>query len=458
MSESGKKNILAERTLMERRRFLGHSAAAGLAAGATAASADRVRGANRRVRLALIGCGGRGRNVARHMNALDGVEYVATCDVYATNADRARQELNPGADTYRDFRRVLEREDIDAVHIATPDHWHAIPVVLACQAGKHVYVEKPLSHNIAEGQAMVRAARASRRVVLTGTQQRSAPHFAELAELVRNGPIRDVRFVRVWNFANLAPDGIGTVPDSEPPSDLDWDFYLGPAPRVPFNHKRFLGTYRHFTDYAGGRITDYGVHRFDTVHQIMGEDRPLTISASGGRRVVKGMGDQPDLLQVTYEYPGFVLSYEACEFNAHGLGGRSTAGMSYYGASGQENRPNGMAFYGSNGAIFADRIGYEIIPEDKAASGEPGLKRRHRNVTRSTHLHAAHFIRCIRDGEQPRSDCQVGHRSTNIAHLGNIALRTGHKLRWDGEREDFIGDPEASKMLARQARKPWDLI
>lgn len=442
---------------MQRRNFLRTTATAGFA-GMSAASAERVLGANQRVRLALIGCGGRGRTVARNMSQVDGAEYVATCDVYDTNAQRARSELNPKARTYRDFREVLEQNDIDAVHIATPDHWHAIPTVLACQAGKHIYVEKPLAHNILEGKAMVEAARNSKVIVLTGTQQRSAPHFAELEQIVQSGQVKDIRYVRVWNYANRAPDGLGTEPDSDPPADLDWNFYLGPAPNVPFNRKRFLGSFRSFRDYATGRITDYGTHRFDTVHQIMGAERPLTVSASGGRFVVKGMGDQPDLQQVTYEYPDFVLSYEMCEFNAHGLGGRSTPGMHYYGAAGLENRPNGMAFYGSNATIFADRIGYEIIPEGNFSSVPGALKRRHLNVERSTDRHAAHFIRTIRDGEKPNTDCLTGHRSTIVPLLGNIAMEVGRKLRWDSVKEDFIGDPEASRLLGRKARKPWDMI
>ena len=442
---------------MKRRSFLQTTATAGFA-GMSAASAERVLGANRRVRLALVGCGGRGRNVARNMIKVDGAEYVATCDVYDTNAKRAQQELNPEAKTYRDFREVLERKDIDAIHVATPDHWHAIPTVLACQADKHVYVEKPLGHNILEGKAMVAAARNSKKVVLTGTQQRSAPHFAELAEIVRSGQIKDIRYVRVWNYANRAPDGLGTEPDSNPPADLDWDFYLGPAPKVPFNRKRHLGSYRFFRDYAGGRITDFGTHRFDTVHQIMGAEKPISVAATGGRRVIRDMGDQPDLQQVTYEYPDFVLSYEMCEFNAHGVGGRSTPGMQYYGAGGIENRPNGMAFYGSNGTIFADRIGYETFPEDKFAEGPHALKRRHVNVKRSTDRHAAHFIATIRDGEKPRCDCLTGHRSSIIPMLGNIAMEVGKKLRWDADKEDFIDAPEASRLLGRKARKPWDMI
>jgi predicted dehydrogenase len=239
---------------------------------------------------------------------------------------------------------------------------------------------------------------------------------------------------------------------------LDWDFYLGPAPAVPFNVKRFGPSYRFFSDYAGGRITDFGIHRFDTVHQIMGEDQPLSVSATGGRFVVKGMGDVPDLMQVTWEYPSFVLSYEMCEFNDHGTGGRSTPGMQYYNAQGRENRPNGMAFYGSNGTILADRIGYEIIPEDKHAGRPDALIRQHKNAPNSTESHARHFIACIREGAEPICGPEVGHRSSLAAHLGNIALRLNRKLHWDPKHEDFKNDRQASGLLGREARAPWDLI
>jgi len=420
----------------------------------SAASAQRVLGANNRVRIGLIGSGGRGRYVANFMRQAPNVEFVATADVWKDNAESARQWAGGDAQAYADFRKLLERKDIDAVLVGTPDHWHAIATILACQAGKHVYVEKPLAHNIREGRAMVEAAKRYKRIVQAGTQQRSAPHFREVAEILRSGEIGPVHFVRVWNFSNMLPDGIGKVPDQPAPEGLDWDMYCGPAKLVPYNPKRHLSTYRWFWDYAGGTITDYGTHRFDTIHQIMGVDAPKAVSASGGRYVLKDAGEMPDVLQVTYEYPTFVMSYEACNISAHGLGGR-TQGMRYYNARGMEDRPNGMAFYGTGGALFTDRVGYEIYPDGKSSSK---AERRHKNTTDATSLHAVNFVDAIRGDKPPNAPVEIGHRSTIIAHLGNIAYQTGRKLRWDADREEFAGDREANKLLGRDARKPWNLV
>ena len=200
------------------------------AAGWTAGSYARIAGANRRVRLGLIGCGGRGLYDAGFMQELPDVEVAAACDVWLSLADKARAAAGGAAVAVQDFRAVLARKDIDAVVVATPDHWHAAVTILACEAGKHVYVEKPLAHNIGEGRAMVEAARRTGRIVQVGTQHRSAPHLAEAAEIIRGGELGPVHFVRVWNFANMSPDGIGHVPDGTAPADLDWNLYLGAAP------------------------------------------------------------------------------------------------------------------------------------------------------------------------------------------------------------------------------------
>ena len=439
---------------MQRRRFLTGTLRATGAATLLAPAAQRALGANDRVVVGLIGCGGRGRYVAELMRESPGVEYAAAADVYLPNAEEARLWAGPKAQAYQDFRRLLDRKDIDAIHIATPDHWHAIITVLACHAGKDVYVEKPLSHNIREGRAMVDAARRYNRIVQAGTQHRSSPHFREVERIVQSGALGKVNWVRVWNYVNMFPQGIGHEADSAPPEGLDWDFYLGPAPYVPFNRKRFLVTYRWFWDYSGGYITDFGTHRFDTVHQVMGVSAPKTVVASGGRFSLRDDGEIPDVIQVTYEYPGFVLSYEACLLNGHGLGGR-TPGMKYYNARGAEDRPNGMAFYGTNGALFADRIGYEIYPEPKPVRA---LEPTHMNTTDATRLHAANFIECVRTRNKPAAEVEIGHRSTTVAHLGNIAFKTGKKLHWDAGTEEFRDDGEASKLLSRAARKPWDLI
>jgi predicted dehydrogenase len=458
---------------MQRRQFLKRVAQTSAGASAAVLTSNRAHagplGANDRVRIGWIGCGGRGRFVAGHMRNVPGTEFVAVCDVYERNLAAAKEWGGEGCRAHRDFRELLDQDDVDAVLIATPDHWHAIPTVLACQAGKDVYVEKPLGHNVREGRAMVQAAREHNRIVQTGTQQRSAPHFETIHQIIQSGQLGKVHFVRIWNYRNLYPRGIGRKVDSDPPEGLDWDFYLGPAPLVPFNRNRFLGSYRYFYDYSGGIITDWGTHRFDSMHQVMGQEVPTAVAASGGRFELDDGGDVPDIHQVTYEYPGFVVSYEASALNAHGSGGR-TPGRAYYRANGQDDRPNGLAFYGTNGALFADRIGFEIYPELQPGRSTLRLapeeitpdffrmERREGAAPDSTFLHVSNFIDCVRSRARPAAEVEIGHHASNVAHLGNIALHTGRKLRWDGETEAFAGDAEANRLLGREARRPWDLI
>jgi|HigsolmetaAR201D_1030396.scaffolds.fasta_scaffold12451_2 Predicted dehydrogenases and related proteins len=428
---------------MRRRHFL-------FATG-SALSASRILGANDRVHVGLIGCGGRGRYVAGFMRQVPNVHFSAVCDVWREKRLAAKQWAGPDTAEFSDFRKLLEHKPLDAVLVATPDHWHAIPTIFACQAGKDVYVEKPLAHNVREGRAMVEAARRYKRIVQVGTQHRSAPHYAEVAQIVQSGGIGEVRFVRVWNYSNMLPNGIGHADDEAVPDGVDWDMYLGPAPMVPYNRLRIGPTYRWFWDYAGGTITDFGVHRFDTVNQVMNAKAPLTVSATGGRYVLKDDGQMPDLLQVTWEFPGWVLSYEACNFNSHGTGGR-TPGMKYYHAKGADDRPHGEAYYGTKGTLMCDRLGYEIYP------GSEGVQRVYKNSTDATALHARNFIECVRSRKRPNADVELGHWGTNIAHLGNIAYKTRRKLVWDSVKEDFEGAAEASALLSRKARKPWDII
>lgn len=436
----------------------------------TALSASRVLGANDRVRIGLIGCGGRGRYVARLMREAPNVAYTAVADCYGTNAEIARQWAGPDARSFQDFRRLLELKDIDAVHIATPDHWHAIISVLACEAGKDVFVEKPTSLTVREGRAMVQAARKYNRIVQVGTQHRSAPHFMKIAEMIQRGDIGQVKFVRLWNYANHTFGGMSRNPSLTPPPDLDWDMYLGPSPKVPFNSNRFLGTYRYFWDYSGGYITDFGNHRLDTMQQIMGVSAPHTISASGGLFVMNDGRETPDFLTVTYEYDGFIATYEGSNLNSHGMGGR-TPGHRYYNARGEWDQPNGIAFYGTEATIYAERIGWEIFPEPDpvvfgrrnpadppAAPRQLKVKRMWENVEEPTKAHCLNFIECVRSRKTPNADIEIGHRSTTVALLGNIAMKTGKKLKWDAKKEDFIDAPDASALLTRTLRKPWDLI
>jgi predicted dehydrogenase len=236
---------------------------------------------------------------------------------------------------------------------------------------------------------------------------------------------------------------------------------------VPYNRKRFLGTYRYFWDYAGGVPTDWGTHRFDVMQLIMDVTAPTAVSASGARFALEDAGEIPDVLQATFEYPGFVLSYECSLLNAFGTGGR-TPGMKYYRANGPDDRPNGMAFYGTNGTLFADRWGFEIMPElqpgrkatekDRSSPDHFRMKREHAFTPDSTKLHVENFFECIRTRKHPVADVELGHQASNVAHLANIAYKTGRKLRWDAAQEQFIEDETACAFLHRDARKPWDLI
>ena len=434
----------------------------------TALSYSRVMGANDRVNVALIGCGGRGRGVARSMREVPNVAYTAVADVYKPNAELARTWAGADAASHSDFRKVLDLKDVDAVHIATPDHWHCIASVLACEAGKDVYVEKPTSLTVHEGRVMVNAARKHNRIVQVGTQHRSAEHFMKIAEIIKRGDIGEVRFVRVWNYINLTPNGMGVKPDSPVPEGLDWDMYLGPSPKVPFNQNRFLGTFRYFWDYSGGYITDYGNHRLDTMQQIMGVSAPNTISASGGLYIIKDGRETPDLMNVTYEYDKFIAVYEGSNINSHGVGGR-TPGHRYYNSRGEWDQPNGIAFHGTEATIYAERIGWEIFPEPdppaylRARADTPPkrnlkVKRMWENVEEPTKAHCANFVECVRSRKSPNADIEIGHRSTSMALLGNIAMKTGKKLHWDAKSEKFKDAPDANAMLTRSYRKPWDLV
>jgi predicted dehydrogenase len=440
---------------MQRRQIVQRAAAL------TALSASRIRGANDRVNIALIGCGGRGRYVASLMRTAPNTAYNAVADVYLTNANIARDWAGPDAKAFQDFRKVLDLKEVDAVHIATPDHWHGIISVLACQAGKDVYVEKPTSLTVREGRVMVDAARKYNRIVQVGTQHRSAPHFAKIAEMIQRGDIGQVKYVRVWNYSNQSMSALARNAKTTAPDGLDWEMYLGPSPKVAFDSRRFLGSYRYFWDYSGGYITDFGNHRLDTMQQIMGVSAPKKIAASGGLYCIQDGRETPDMLNVTYEYDNFICTYEGCNLNGHGMGGR-TPGHKYYNARGESDQPNGMVFYGTEATIYAERIGWEMFPEPlppgQTKPRAATVKRQWENNEEPTRLHTHHFVDCVRQRKTPNADIETGHRGTSVALLGNIAMKTGLKLTWDAKKESFANAPEANKLLTRTLRKPWDLI
>jgi predicted dehydrogenase len=446
---------MSEPTNLGRREFVKWSAA-GVIAGRVALPTpgrrrdDRIRGANERVVVALIGSGRQGvTNLGNAIKQPD-TDVAAVCDVYEPNLAKGLATA-PGAKPFADFRRVLENRDIDAVIIASPDHWHPIQTILACEAGKDVYVEKPIGVAVAEGRAMVDAARRYKRVVQAGTQQRSGLHFQQAAELVKSGRIGKVTQVRTWNFGNESPAGIGNPPDSAPPKELDWDMWLGPAPMRPFNANRFgvapdrWSSFRWFWDYAGGMMTDWGVHWLDIVQLVMGVDAPRWVSASGGKFVLEDNRETPDTILATFQYPGFICTYENRVAN---------------GAPLLNGKTNGITFHGTDGTLFVDRQGLEIFPETRK-SGETTVDRTQPLKVENTnqhHLdHMKNFLDCVRSRNAPVADIEIGHRSTTTALLGNIAYRTGRRIEWDGARERIVDDAKAAEHLTRAYRRPWKL-
>jgi predicted dehydrogenase len=451
---------------MNRRSFVRRSSAGVIGALVSSRSVQpRVMGTNKQIRCGFIGVGNMGRGNLRDFLKCEDVEVVAVCDVWQPYVERAVEITSGKAVGYSDFRRVLDRKDIDVAVIATPDHWHAYMMIQACKAGKDVYVEKPLAHNIYEGRRMVEAAREHNRVVQVGTQQRSGRHYQEVAEFVKSGKLGKVSHVAAWNYQNESPFGMGDFPDSEPPPGLDYNLWLGPAPKRAFNPNRFIFNFRYFWDYAGGYATDWGVHHIDTVQWAMNVRAPNRVSALGGKYYVQDNRETPDTLEVIYEYPTFLLTYSNRLLNANPLHNRST----------------GIAFYGTDGTLVVDRAGYEVLPETRGTfeKMEPFYKRDleaadtpnpwgserdiwiGRTATvqgEGSEQHLAHvknFLNCVESRKRPASDVEDTHYSTTTTHLANISFQTGRTIRWDSQKEQIVDDAGAAKLLRRNNRDPW---
>jgi predicted dehydrogenase len=335
-----------------RRDFMKKVAAGAVSAGVALPALGQTKAvsANDKVIVGVIGTGRMGRGDLADFAKQPEVEIAAVCDVYQPNLDEGLKATSGKAQAYTDYRQLLDRKDIDVVIVGTPDHWHALPMVEACKAGKDVYVEKPICRTIDEGKIMVEAARKYNRVVQVGTQQRSGIHFQKAIKLVQDGFIGKVSFVRTWNYANRYPEGIGNPADSEPPAGLNWDFWLGPAPKVSFNRNRFgvgehhSSYFRYFWDYAGGYMTDWGVHLIDIVQWAMKVDGPNVITALGGKFYIQDNAETPDTLQVTYEYenPKFVCVYENRWDNGNSMYGKGY-GIEFHGTEGTRCTARAMA-------------------------------------------------------------------------------------------------------------------
>jgi predicted dehydrogenase len=437
-----------------RRQFL-HASAAGLAAGKAVAvhrGFSFSLSASETLRLALIGCSGQGVYDLQECLKAPDTKVVALCDVDQSQLNKALKRvggLDQKIDAYGDFRRIIDRQDIDAVIIATPDHWHAIPALQAMQSGKDVYLEKPIGHTIHEGQLMVEAARERQRIVQVGLQQRSGTIFAEAMKLVHSGQIGKVSLVHCWNAWNDKVNYTGNyrqlknAKDGNPPDGVDYEMWLGPAPKRPFNPDRYNGTYLYYWDYSGGMVITWGVHLIDTVMQMMNVKGPSGVAVSGGRYIFDDSRDTPDTLEAIFDFQGFTLTYSCRHANAFPSGSLTRGGRT----------DHGIQFFGTEATLLVDRSGYQIIPEGK--NSEPIFSPQGLDGGGGTHQR--NFIECLRSRRQPVCDLVVGHRSTTTMQLANIAYRTGHKIRWDVDQEQIINDPDATRLMIKEYRAPWSL-
>jgi predicted dehydrogenase len=428
----------------DRRAF--HSAAAAATVGLAAAQSARAAGANERIRLGVIGVGNRGTQVMDGFLAHDDVQIVAVCDVFEPYVERAKEKA-PGAQGYGDFRKLIERDDLDAIVIATPDHWHAIQTVDACDAGKDVYVEKPLSITIHEGRRMVEAARRNQRVVQVGTHRRSSAAYHRLHDLVASGKVGKVTVSRAYRLSNMYPRGIGKREPEKPPADLDWEMWLGPRPLRPFQANIAPYKFRWWQLYSS-QAANWGVHFFDAIRWMTDELAPASICAMGGNFAVDDDRTIPDTLQVT------------CQFASGRL-----ALFGQYEASGNPALPvkSEVELRGTQGTAYIGPRDFAILPErgGQFQDREPRLEPIEFEIQDSnaslTAFHARNFLDCVKNRKTPNADVEIGHRSTTFSLLANISLATGSRLEWDAKAERITNLDVANDLLHYEYRKPWML-
>lgn len=444
---------------MDRRRFLSSSAASGITASSVALYERRLEarstGPNDRIRIGLVGTHGRAGALLRIFASQRDVDVVALADVdtryHAAAVEAVKNTAGNTPDIYKDFRKIIDDKTIDAVVVGTPDHWHAIPTIMACQAGKDVYVEKPDGHNILEGQTMVRAMQKHKRIVQLGTQARTSEHFQSAINWIREGHLGVVLVAKAWESARQG--NIGKPADSSPPEGVDYDFWLGPAPKRPFNPRRFHGHWRWFFDYGTGDLGNDGVHRIDiarwaldTAGQAQGMPplyMPTRISALGGKWYFDDLQEWPDSLQATYEYgdrdksaPGRLLSYE----------------MRLWTPYRYNDETEGAILYGDQGyIIIGNRRWRALDPGGKLLAqggGENGGA-----------SHIRNFLDCMRSRQRPNADLEtVGHPSSILCHAANVSWRVGRQVTLDPKTELFIDDQEANTFRSRpEYRRPWEL-
>jgi predicted dehydrogenase len=398
-------------------------------------------GANEKIVIGLIGCGGMGRSLLRSFAQQKDVEVAYVCDVDSKHTEQGKKIVQEAANktpqVVRDMRKVFDDKSVHAVVMGTPDHWHGPATILACQAGKHVYVEKPGSHNIREGRLMIEAARRYHRIVQVGTQSRSQEHVIRAMELLHDGAIGNILVAKAWNSQRRG--NIGRVQPSDPPARLDYDQWVGPAPFIPYKSNRLHSNWRWSYHFGTGDIGNDGVHDIDLARWGLGvETHPSTIAALGGKFFFNDDRDFPDTQYVVYEYPGDgkighkkQLIYEQRDWSPYV----------------QEGYENGDAFYGTEGMmILGKQSGWQLFgPRNKLRDS---MKCNWNNA-----LHHRDFLESIKTGKPPRAEVGIHHLSATLSHLGNIATRVGRVIHFDPPTEKIIGDTEANEMTRRTYRQ-----
>jgi len=429
---------------LSRRVFLKSS----LAAGAAVAMPNILLGDSNKVyRVALIGSGWWGMNILKEAIAYGQCKVVALCNVDGARLDETTAEVEQltgdRPKKYKDYRELLDKEKPEIVINATPDHWHALITIAACKAGADVYVEKPVSHTVNEGIAMVRAARDTDRVVQVGTHRRVSAHNIAANKFLKEGKAGKIGMVRC--FVHYHNTRNWDRPDSEPPAGLDWDFWCGPAPLRPYNRGIHPRGFRQYLDYANGQLGDWGIHWLDQVLWWSEEKYPKSVYSTGGKFVNSGMSDAPDTQVVNYEFENFICTWEHRQ----------------YAANETEKHSIGIYFYGSKGIVHVGwQDGFTFYPAHSrdGDNGEP-LHVEPQLHTRDEHNIKelwADFMKSVADRSRPVCDIEIGHRSTNMSLLGMLSMKLGRSVKWDGEKGKIIGDAEASKLLQRDYRKPWE--
>ncbi|MGH9659717.1 MAG: Gfo/Idh/MocA family protein [Bryobacteraceae bacterium] len=430
------------------------------AATMTALSYSRIWGANERVRMGYIGLGNRGDQVHDAFLEHGDNQTVAVCDLKDDYMNFAIQKSRATPVKHADYRKLLDDKNVDAVAIATPDHWHAIQFVDACHAGKDVYVEKPLSLTVSEGRRMVEVARQTKRVTQVGIHRRSAAFLKEAADFVRAGGIGKVTVARSFHILNQWPAGIGNPADTAPPSEAEWDQWLGPAPKVPYNRNRSYYNFRWFYNYSGGQLTNFGVHYMDMIRWCLGEKNPKAVTAMGGKYAVEDNREIPDTMEALWEFDGTLVQF--AQYNANAAPGdgqgseielRGTKGTMYIHGSRWEVAPDRSTDKTTYARTPLDRVSERSYGPSKKAQIEP----RSAKGSQDTAFHARNFLDCVKSRAQCNCDIEIGHRSTSATLIAGIALRTKSYLEWDAKAERFTNNEAANRWLQHKYRAPYKL-